>query len=138
MQFASALTTGLFFSTFSSPVPMAQAVVDESAFRPVFYGGEASACSGFGRIDAGSKGKAGMLAVRKGPGSEFSETYVLANGDQVWLCDAKNDWLGVVFVPKGAQPSDCGMSETVRYRLPYAGPCNAGWVQRRWVRLVTG
>ena len=138
VSIGSAFATGLFFSTFSVPIPMGQAVVDEGAFRPVFYGGHAStqACARKGLVDGLAARRGELVAVRKGPGREFKPVNSLLNGDIVWICDAKSEWVGVVFKPKDDPTAECGTTQQEDRRLPYAGPCRSGWVHRQWIRSV--
>ncbi|WP_099867977.1 SH3 domain-containing protein [Pararhizobium haloflavum] len=54
----------------------------------------------------------GFLAVRAGPGTEYRKIDQLHNGDAVYICGARGDWLAIVYGPSKS---------------------NAGWAHSRWL-----
>ncbi len=140
MNLAGAMVAGLFYSTFSVPSPVSEAVMDEGAFRPVYYGGELEmdACSAVAEVAGLNPRGDGFLSVRSGPGRDFQKTDMLYNGDTVYLCDGEGEWLGVVYGSPEAPVSSCAVASPKSARQPYDGPCPSGWVHSRWVRLTAG
>ena len=60
--------------------------------------------------------------MRTGPGTEYPQIGELRNGDVVYPCDARGDWVGILFAyPKRGQP-----------------PGAAGWVHGRGLRPLAG
>ena len=138
MQMAGALAAGLFFTAFSMPVPMGQPAIGEDPFRPVYHGGTGSGLCGPAGEIAGPAGLGNtVFAVRNGPDESFRSIDYLSNGERIWQCDGTGDWVGVVYVPAGKTGLDCTAAPRSA-RLPYTGPCRAGWIPRDWVRPVSG
>jgi hypothetical protein len=77
----------------------------------------------------------GFLAVKSGPGLRFRRLDKLFNGQSVYICEDRGEWLGIVY------PDDekCGVgSKAWDVTDAYTGPCNSGWVHRRWIRATAG
>jgi hypothetical protein len=64
----------------------------------------------------------GFLAVRSGPGTEFRKIGELNNGDLVYTCDARGDWIGIKY----------------RYPQPGAPAGPGGWVHGNWLTPYAG
>ena len=101
---------------------------------PVMVGGEVNqdACSGYSQVQGLKKGGDGFLAVRRGPSTNYKMIDKLYNGDQVWTCDQKGKWTGIVY------GKDCGVGSPVKNRQPYKGACKSGWVFGKWLTLIAG
>ncbi|MDK1388869.1 PAN domain-containing protein [Sinorhizobium sp. 8-89] len=93
------------------------------------------ACGANGVIEGLDPSGDGFLAVRSGPGAKYAELDRLYNGEQVYLCQTKGKWLGVVY---SKQRQDCNVTTPWITTQPYTGPCKSGWVHRNWVRLYAG
>lgn len=104
----------------------------------VRVGGEADydACSGFGVVKGLNPRGDGFLAVRSGPGSRNPRLDKIHNGQQVWFCDQKGVWIGIVYSRQ--QGVDCRVSSPIAKRSPYAGPCKSGWVHQKYVKQTAG
>jgi hypothetical protein len=90
---------------------------------------------GLGVVKGLKAGGDGFLSVRARPSAKGRELDRLRNGDEVYICADKGDWIGIVY----SRPRrDCGVTSAVARRSAYAGPCNSGWVHRNWVELVAG
>ncbi len=113
----------------------------ESARIPVIglEGPQADACPGIGRINALEPRKGDLLRVRAEANEGSQVTDELNVATLVWLCEADDDWQGIVY-PKGQfqELGDCRVSAALSAPEPYAGPCQFGWVQAKYVELVTG
>ena len=77
----------------------------------------------------------GFLAVKSGPGLGYRRIDKLFNGSQVWVCGGRGDWLAIIYA-RGC--ADCNVSSPWARTLPYTGPCQPGWVYRRWVEVYAG
>lgn len=93
--------------------------------------GQMANCSS-GIVRGLKPGGDGFLAVRAGPGTSHRMLDRLHNGESVWLCDQRGDWVGIVY---GRE--DCG-TEGSGPEHPYTGSCRAGWAHGRWIELVAG
>ncbi|WP_193315863.1 integron, partial [Poseidonibacter ostreae] len=91
---------------------------------PVMVGGDSDfdACGGTGIIKGLKVNGDGFLAVRKGPDSKYKMIDKLYNGNNVWLCDTKGKWEGVVY------GKNCGVGGTIPKRQKYSGQCKSGWI----------
>ncbi len=107
---------------------------------PVEYGGNdgLDACSTVGHVGSLSSGPDGFLAVKDSPDLKAKRTDKLYNNQQVWICSASKDdrWLGIVYTKDSKK--DCGTTVDVKRRMPYNGPCNLGWVDKKWIVLDAG
>ena len=93
------------------------------------------ACFGTGKVGGLNPSGDNFLAVRGGPGLQFSRIDKLRNGDQVYLCTESNNWYGIVYTKTG---QNCKVSTPWQKSLPYTGPCRSGWIHKRWIKLMAG
>ncbi len=75
------------------------------------------------------------LRVRAGPARRFRQLEALREGERVYTCDGRGEWLGVVFSRPGAS---CGSRENVGLDITLTPSCRSGWVHRRWIEILTG
>lgn len=79
----------------------------------------------------------GFLSVRSGPGGRpYRELDHLYNGNQIYICDFKGKWFGVVYSGQRGLSQQCGLSKAWRTSPFYTGPCRYGWVHRDYVRVL--
>jgi hypothetical protein len=111
-----------------------QTVAASPAPTPVMVGGESDldACASTGIVVGLKPVPGNFLAVREGPGPGFAQVGELPLGDRVWLCDSREDWMGIVY------GEDCGVSTPKATRTLYTGPCASGWVSKRYIELEAG
>jgi len=97
------------------------------------------ACPGIGRVNGLEPRKGDLLRVRSEANDVAEVTDELAVSTLVWLCEADEEWQGIVY-PKGQfqELGDCRVSSALAEPEPYAGPCQFGWVQAKYVELVAG
>lgn len=88
------------------------------------------ACSGVGEIGGLHSDGDGFVAVRAGPGKHYKMVDQLINGDRVYICRSRENWLGVVYSKAGR---NCQISSPVSKTQKYTGPCAWGWIYRKWV-----
>ncbi|MEP0190992.1 MAG: hypothetical protein ABJP70_10240 [Erythrobacter sp.] len=117
-----------------------QASADGPVARPVWYGESPGldACSGVGEVSGLKDGGDGFLSVRAEPNSKSYESDRLNMGQQVFFCDATDDqaWIGIVYDKSGEK--DCGTGSPIPEHTTYVGPCDSGWVSRKFVTLIAG
>lgn len=77
------------------------------------------------------------LSVRSGPSGNHREVDRLSSSEEVAVCDKSGDWLAVIY-PRKVDSSGCGVSEPVLTNRRYKGPCEQGWVHRRYIRITAG
>ncbi len=105
---------------------------------PIVIGGSEKfdACLGAGHVVGLDPKGDGFLSVRSGPGGKpYAELDRLFNGNEVAICDEKGPWLGVVYGPRSM---DCNTGTPWPTRMPYTGPCKAGWIHSRYVKVTAG
>ena len=77
-----------------------------------------------------------FLAVRSGPGTQYTILGKLNNGDRLWICeDPEGNWLGVV---EKLESTECNVTMKENGARPYDGPCMSGWVHRSFTQLIAG
>jgi hypothetical protein len=104
----------------------------------VNYGGDeiVDACGTYAQVVNLGKDPSEFLAVRNAPNIKATRTDKLSEGQFMWICDEQKDWYGVVYTKEDRD--DCGVSSVVMQRKAYAGPCKAGWVNKKYVKIVAG
>ena len=105
---------------------------------PIVIGGSTKfdACVGAGHVIGLDPKGDGFLSVQSGPGGKpFTELDRLHNGSEVVICDEQGPWFGVVYGPPG---TDCNTGMPWPTRQAYTGPCKAGWIHRKYVRITVG
>ena len=113
---------------------------------PVIVGGEAEldACTSIGRVEGLNARRDGYLSVRVSPTVRARAIDRLRNGQQLWVCQQRSGWYGVVYTGpalsrgKDGLPPDCGVSGPIAKATAYRGPCKAGWVSASYVRMIAG
>lgn len=115
--------------------------VEEPVRAPMvgLEGPASDACPGIGRVNGLEPRKGDLLRVRAEANEVAEVTDELAVSTLVWLCEADEDWQGIVY-PKGEfqELGDCRVSSSLAEPEPYVGPCQFGWVQAKYVELVAG
>lgn len=134
--FAAAACASLALSSAVSAHP------DEEPIRVPMVGLEGAtsdACPGIGRVNGLEPRKGDLLRVRAEANDIADVTDELAVSTLVWLCEADAEWQGIVY-PTGQfqELGDCRVSSALAKPEPYAGPCQFGWVQAKYVELVAG
>jgi hypothetical protein len=114
----------------SNPLP-ADEPLAETAGQPAIRAADCSATGTVANLPANDD----FLAVRTGPGTNYSEVARLGAGVAMHLCTPAKDsrWVGVVYRPDGELPDAerCGLSTD---KAPqYEGPCRFGWVSARYI-----
>ena len=104
---------------------------------PIVIGGnyDWDACGGTGVVEGLDPAGDGFLAVRSGPGTKYAEIDRLYNGEELYICDQKGKWIGVVYTRRG---QNCDVMSPWPARQAYTGPCKSGWAHQNWIRLIAG
>jgi hypothetical protein len=114
----------------------ASAVLAASDKDPVQYGGDENldACPTLAQVTNLSEGKDEFLAVKAAPHLKATRLDKLHRGQSLWICQEKKDWYGVVY--STGQNQNCGVTQAVKTKKVYDGPCKSGWVSKKFVELV--
>lgn len=110
--------------------------VPPRAVRIGFDGPRFDACAGYGVIRDLPDGNP-TLPVRAAPSRESVEVDRIGEGQGVSMCQQVGDWIGIVYAPDDSDIS-CGTNSPVSSVRAYEGPCNQGWVDENFVKLVAG
>ena len=104
----------------------------------VFIGGheDCDACNSLAMVVGLDPQGDGFLAVRTRPVADSRMIDKLVNGETVQICDDRNGWAGIVY--SRSKTLDCGVSFNAPARRPYDGPCLAGWVSKRYLKIIGG
>jgi hypothetical protein len=134
-----------------TPVPDGNAALDQNlsntsdtvtpdpvAVRVGELGPNFAACSAAGttrHLEAGEG-----LPVRSSPFDNGPQTGAVAARARFFVCARSIDqkWFGIVYDRNGALSAACGVAEPADVRHDYAGPCQSGWVQSAYVKLIAG
>lgn len=117
--------------------PAPEAVVHEEGRAPMvgLAGPSEDACLGIGRIAGGEPEQ----TVHEGPGEDTRVKDDLPSDTIVWLCEAADEWQGIVFADAEFQElGDCRVSRPVAEPVAYEGPCGWGWVKASSIELLAG
>jgi len=74
----------------------------------------------------------GFLTVRSEPNKHAKPLDRLYNGNKVWYCDQKGQWVGIVY------GKNCHISSPANPPRAYKGSCKSGWVFGKWVSIIAG
>jgi hypothetical protein len=95
------------------------------------------ACGSVGRVTGLDPKGDNFLSVRSGPGGKYGEIDRLSSGVDVFICDERGPWLGVVYPPDDTT-SDCATDGFSAEETPYRGPCRSGWIHQAFVEVIAG
>ncbi len=120
-----------------APAGLAQPMFTGGNRPVVLTGGEGLDPCAYGMINDPPTGpEMGAVMVFPGDSTDLEYTDTLVHGDPVWVCEASEDWLGIVY---SHNPDlDCEVSSPVDEDMPYLGPCDWGWVKAEWVEIIAG
>ncbi|WP_419804749.1 hypothetical protein [Terriglobus sp.] len=77
------------------------------------------------------------LSVQSGPGGKpYVEKDRLHSGQEVYVCDERGGWYGVIYDLSPMR--DCKYERSRNGRFEYTGPCKYGWVSKRYVEIIAG
>jgi len=127
----------------ANPTGRTERVGSSPGERPVRIGEGGprfDACQALGQI-SGLRGEELDVLIAPFDSAETKDT--VRRGQQVHICTRSHDqqWFGIVYAPmpgEGEEAVDCGVSSPVRSKRNYDGPCNSGWVESNFVKLIAG
>ncbi|MCU0728528.1 MAG: hypothetical protein MUF41_00235 [Sphingopyxis sp.] len=103
------------------------------ASRPVMVGNEgprSPACPARATLRGDS------VAIRWAP--DAASPTKADHDDDVWLCETRDGWAGVVFPASGQSMDACRVTISVRPAQEYQGPCRWGWVEADKISRTAG
>ena len=75
------------------------------------------------------------LSVRSGPGESYPRIDRLEAGRSVYICDEHEEWYRIFY---GGLDSPCGAESTGGLDVRNLGSCKSGWVNRKWINVISG
>ncbi len=95
-------------------------------------------CGGLAEIIGINKHGDGFVAIRSGPGSKYKiKKKVVRNGTEIIACDYVGKWIGILYKNDLSSSGDCDTSsKSIQKRYPYKGPCQIGWVYKKYVNYT--
>ena len=75
------------------------------------------------------------LSVRSGPGERYSKIDRLEAGRSVYICDEHMEWYRIFY---GSLDSPCGEKSIGGLDVRKVGSCKSGWVNRKWIDVISG
>ncbi len=75
------------------------------------------------------------LIVRSGTGVNYRKIGRLSEGERIYTCNERGEWIGVVFSRSG---SPCGGPSAHGLDVRKTSTCRSGWVHRNWIEIVSG
>ena len=98
------------------------------------------ACGSNGRVVGLNPNGDNFLAVKSSPRLNARRIDKLGPSYDVYVCDGSKDrkWLGIVYEPDGQPSANCGVTSSVATPRPYAGRCQSGWVDSKYIEVYAG
>lgn len=75
------------------------------------------------------------IPVRAGAGSSFRRVDKLQSGQEVYICDERRDWFKVFYSGPGGP---CRSTSENGLDVLKAKGCTSGWVEKRWIDVISG
>ncbi|MEN0040680.1 MAG: integron [Pseudomonadota bacterium] len=115
-------------------VALSMTVATPAIAQPVMVGGESDydACGSVGKVVGLNPNGDNYLSVRAEASSKGRELDRLGPETNVFMCDQRGRWIGVVY------GSGCGVGSPIPQRKAYNGPCRSGWVFKKYIQLIAG
>ena len=80
-------------------------------------------------------GQGDYVTVRSGPGTKFRQIDRLHSGREVYICDERGDWFKIFYSrPDGP----CGSTSTNGLNTQKTKGCQAGWIEKKWIDVISG
>ena len=74
------------------------------------------------------------LIIRSRPSPASSKVGLLENGNPVYICDERGEWLKVFY----GGGTSCGSVSSNGIDERHTVGCKSGWVNRKWIDVVSG
>jgi len=75
------------------------------------------------------------VTVRSGAGAQFRKIDRLHSGREVYICDERGDWFKIFYSdPNGP----CGPTSSNGLDVQQTRGCKSGWVERKWIDVISG
>jgi hypothetical protein len=75
------------------------------------------------------------LAVREKPNSKSPSIDKLHNGEVIYTCDESGEWIKIYYRSVG---KPCLYGSLYGLDARNAGDCKSGWVNRKWINILSG
>ena len=88
----------------------------------------------FAKVKLGSE-QVTHIPVRAGAGSSFRRVDKLLSGQEVYICDERGDWFKVFY---SGPDGPCGSTSKNGLDVQKTKGCRFGWVEKRWIDVISG
>ena len=88
----------------------------------------------FAKVKISSGGPA-HVSVRTGAGPKFQQIDTLDSGREVYICDESGDWFKIFY---SGPDGPCGATSENGLDVQKTKGCKSGWVEKRWVDVISG
>lgn len=75
-----------------------------------------------------------FLSVRAGPAMSYQRVGGLHGGQDVFTCNERHEWVGIVYGSKGK----CRLRTTLSRAPKLPKGCRSGWAHERWIKVTSG
>ena len=79
-------------------------------------------------------GDSSYVSVRAGPSEDFRKTDKLERGHEVFTCDDREGWVGIIYGPAGR----CDLRHTTLRGPNLPRECQSGWIPATSVETTSG
>ncbi len=100
--------------------------------------GDTDSCQSTGEVAHLDPKGDNFLSVQSGPGGKpYVEIDRLPPKKEVYVCENRGGWYGVVYGAKGGEDCKTDLSAKQISRI-YTGPCRSGWVAIKYINIIAG
>lgn len=75
------------------------------------------------------------VAVQSGPGAQFRKVDKIRSGRGVYICDENGRWFKIFY---SAPDGPCGLTSTNGLDVQKTKGCQSGWVEKKWIDVLSG
>lgn len=130
----TARTLTLLAAVFVGNETGAQVKSDSRGLIPVMIAGtDLSTCNTAVVTGLGRRGGI-SVSVRSGPSFSYARTGRIYQGQQIFVCNERHKWLGIVYGPTAS----CNLKTSGARAVHLPKGCRSGWANRRWIEITSG
>lgn len=75
------------------------------------------------------------ITVRSGAGVQFKKIDRLQSGREVYICDESGEWFKIFYSDSNGP---CGATSSDGLDVRKAKGCQSGWVEKKWIDVISG
>jgi hypothetical protein len=88
----------------------------------------------FAKVKANSE-RDEYVTIQSGPGIQFKKIGHLHSGRGVYICDEQGGWFKIYY---SAPDGPCGPTSSKGLDVQKTKGCHSGWVEKKWIDVVSG